>query len=289
MRLILVMPFVLITALTGCVVPVQTSASRPAVTPSYPAYPSYPGTAEAEEVDLVPPVPTFLSISDCEMAYGPGACGSGAQIYASANLAAPMSAGNWYMPFAFGTMTGVLLNHYYAAPTRYIPAYQYRSFVSPVVVQRYTVVTPRVIEVYRGAPHAARQEAMGHGPVRFAPSRGVITSRPHHGAAPIRHVPQAHPIGLSAGQPNHQPRSHVAPDSSGRAQALPMQRQHTPMAAPTLTPAPMQTTPAPMQRSQPMPSPQAAQPATQQRQGPSAAPGKKSCNPSQPKSATNCA
>ena len=48
------------------------------------------GEAPPTEVELVPPVPTFVSLGDCEMAYGPGACGTGQIIYQQVNLVPPI-------------------------------------------------------------------------------------------------------------------------------------------------------------------------------------------------------
>lgn len=138
---------------------------------------------DQEEVDVIPPVPTFLTPEDCELAYGSGACGSGAQIYAKTGLVAPAGAGVWYAPFAFGAMSGVLVNRYYAKPTIYISTIRYRSFISPVVVEKYRHVTRSHMEIYDRAPHSVKSQAIISGPARYKPPQVVMTNRPHTGAA----------------------------------------------------------------------------------------------------------
>jgi len=106
-----------------------------------------------EESEVIPPLPTFLTVQDCEMAYGAGACGTGSQVYGQASLAAPPDALNWYMPYSFGTMTGALLHDHYAPPGIYLAQVPYRSYLQPAVIQRYALVNPQNIRFYRSAPH----------------------------------------------------------------------------------------------------------------------------------------
>ena len=107
-------------------------ACTSACTTVYPAPGVYapPAAVASDEVDLVPPVPSFVSVRDCELAYGPGACGTGAAVYERANIAVPVGAEAWFVPFAFGAMTGVLLNDYFAPPGIYVADVEYRSFTS---------------------------------------------------------------------------------------------------------------------------------------------------------------
>ena len=48
-----------------------------------------------EEFDVMAPLPTFLTLQDCELAYGKGACGTGSQVYGQVNLASPSDAHHW--------------------------------------------------------------------------------------------------------------------------------------------------------------------------------------------------
>ena len=106
-----------------------------------------------EESEVIPPLPTFLTVQDCEMAYGAGACGTGSQIYGQASLAAPSNASSWYMPHSFGAMTGALLHDHYAPPGIYLAQVPYRSYLQPSVIQRYAMVNPQNVRFYRSAPH----------------------------------------------------------------------------------------------------------------------------------------
>jgi len=106
-----------------------------------------------EESEVIPPLPTFLTVQDCEMAYGAGACGTGSQVYGQAGLAAPPDANSWYMPHSFGTMTGALLHDHYAPPGIYLAQVPYRSYLQPSVIQRYAMVNPQNVRFYRSAPH----------------------------------------------------------------------------------------------------------------------------------------
>jgi hypothetical protein len=262
--------------LSACVAPVRHV--HPSSQPVYARPVTQAPQTYADETDLVPPVPTFESVYECELAYGPGACGSGSQIYAAASLDAPGNAANWYMPFAFGAMTGVLVNRYYAPPARYVATVPYKTYLSPVVVQQYRVVTPRVIEVYHRAPLSVRSESHLHGPVRFAPSQGIVTSRPH--------APQPAQIVMPArtfNAPTPAMHNNIAPAPQRFAAPMPSaQRLVAPTAMPT-PPVQVQRAPAPVIHTMPAP----AQP-IQRAPAPPPAPAKKACNGNLPKSATNC-
>jgi len=221
-----------VISLSGCGAPVTQIVSSP-----------QPVSAITEDVDLVPPVPTFLTFADCELAYGQGSCGTGAQIYTTANLAVPAGAATWYVPFAYGAMTGVLVNRYYGPPTVYVSSIPYRVFVSPVVVQRYRVVDTNVIEVFRRAPLLVRNETIMSGPVRFAPTRGVITSRPY------AHPPDGHPSPTPADSqsrtrmPPVQTRTTVVPADSRDLSATPNTKSQAPQGQSTPRPAPAASLP----------------------------------------------
>ena len=129
----LLSPTLFCTALGGCVAP---QFLRP-----------------LEESEVIPPLPTFLTVQDCEMAYGVGACGTGNQVYGQASLAAPPDAYNWYMPYSLGPMTGALLHDHYAPPGIYLAQVPYRSYLQPAVVQRYALVNPQTVRFSRSVPH----------------------------------------------------------------------------------------------------------------------------------------
>lgn len=247
------------------------------VSPGYQQGPAAPQAAVGEE-DLIPPVPTFTSINDCELAYGPGNCGNGDQIYNSANLAPPPNASAFFMPFAFGVMTGVLVNNFFAPPTVYIADYRYGQFLAPVVVERYRVVTPAHIRFYHSAPIGIRQSVLRTGPVRYAPARGQIVGNPY-GHNFVR--PQGlHPAAVQFRQ------SHPSAAPHAPAPAV-IQRQPTPAVH---TPQP---TPRPAAVAQPRPAPPkpaAVRPAPVPKPAPAPVkPKPKPCNPNLPHSATNCA
>ena len=126
-----------------------------------------------EESEVIPPLPTFLTVQDCEMAYGAGACGTGSQVYGQASLAAPPNANSWYMPHSFGAMTGALLNDHYAPPGIYLAQVPYRSYLQPAVIQRYALVNPQNVRFYRTAPHlfqgGARSPPAWHWQPRYDP------------------------------------------------------------------------------------------------------------------------
>jgi hypothetical protein len=153
----------LVGCLSGCA---TTHRAEPAYVQST--------SADSDEVDLVPPVPSFTTVSDCELAYGAGACGTGAAVYERAGVAVPVGAYDWFVPYAFGVMTGVLANHYFAPPGVYVAGFQYRSFTSTTVINNYKVINQTTINRFGQAPLSARAQALRTGPVRYSQSRGAV-------------------------------------------------------------------------------------------------------------------
>jgi len=145
------------------------------------------------------PLPTFLTLQDCELAYGEGACGTGSQVYGQVNLASPPDAYHWYMPYSFGTMTGALLNDYYAQPGIYLAQTPYWSYVQPATIQRYALINPRTVGLYRAGPYPFR--GGGYDSPRFdrAPWYGQPRPEPvMRSSAPLRPQPgPTLPSGLS--------------------------------------------------------------------------------------------
>jgi hypothetical protein len=165
---------------------------------TYRAEPAYTQTAatDSDEVDLVPPVPSFTTVSDCELAYGVGACGTGAAVYDRAGIAVPIGAYDWFVPYAFGVMTGVLVNHYFAPPGVYVAGFQYRSFTSTTVINNYKVINQTTINKFGQAPLSARAQAIRSGPVRYSQSKGAVlgAARFAGGPAAIRSQNSAHTV-----------------------------------------------------------------------------------------------
>jgi len=172
-------------------------------------YQTQPEGVPPLEVEVVPPIPTFVSLGDCEMAYGPGACGTGQIIYQQVNLVPPPDSGGWYMPFAFGVMTGVLVNQFYSPPTVYIVGYRYREYLSHGYASHYRGLTAAGVSHYRNAPPSVQRSALTSGrPVRYAPAAARPGTAPaqasRSGAAPV-----TRPVSGTA--PTGRPASGVAP------------------------------------------------------------------------------
>jgi hypothetical protein len=165
-----------------------------------------PAQVASDEIDLVPPVPSFSSVMDCELAYGVGACGTGAAVYEIAGIAGPVGASEWFIPFAFGVMTGVLVNDYFAPPGVYVADFQYRSFTSTTVINSYKTINQSTIRNYRQAPASARNQAVRSGPVRYSQSKGAVTG-------------PARLAGSASGHTQNSP--------SARAASAPAQRMNT--------------------------------------------------------------
>ena len=136
------------------------------------------------------PLPTFLTLQDCELAYGKGACGTGSQVYGQVNLASPPDAYHWYMPYSFGTMTGALLNDYYAQPGIYLAKTPYWSYVQPATIQRYALINPRTVGLYRAGPY---------------PFRGEVYDSPRFDRAPWYGQPRPEPVMRSSAPLRPQP------------------------------------------------------------------------------------
>jgi len=136
------------------------------------------------------PLPTFLTLQDCELAYGKGACGTGSQVYGQVNLASPPDAYHWYMPYSFGTMTGALLNDYYAQPGIYLAQTPYWSYVQPATIQRYALINPRTVGLYRAGPH---------------PFRGGVYDSPRFDRVPWYGQPRPEPVMRSSAPLRPQP------------------------------------------------------------------------------------
>ena len=189
------------TALGGCVV------APPMIQQPYDAQQSMPGPTEAwppvEQTELIPPLPTFLTLRDCELAYGEGACGVGSSVYGQSSLAPPPDAYNWYMPYAFGTMTGALLHDHYAPPGIYRAQVPYWSYLQPVVIQRYALINPATVRIYRSAPLLTQQRIITVGPAPYPLQRGnhhppgfdrVPNQPPGFGPFPGRGQPRPDPV-----------------------------------------------------------------------------------------------
>jgi hypothetical protein len=236
-----------ILTLFGCVQPVPVYQPVPGPVGPAAAPVAAPGDADVE-TDLVPPVPTFTTVADCEMAYGPGACGSGAAVYGQANLAPPPDAGTWFMPFAFGVMTGVLVNRFYAPPTVYVADVRYSQFIAPVVIEKYRIVTPATVRFYHAAPLGHRQSVMRTGPVRYAPRRGEFVGNPYgHGYTRPPGPPQRPAPAPGTLAPSRQPtpigeRPGVRPPGAMSQPQKPLVGTPTPRPVPG-TGAPKPTTP----------------------------------------------
>lgn len=288
MRLARNVMLIALVGLCGCTTRVYRVAASPPPSPA-------PAAVAAEEVDLVPPVPTFTTTVDCEQAYGAGACGSGEEVFARASLAPPDGAATWFIPYAYGVMTGVLVNRYFAPPTVFVSTVHYRTFVTREVVERYRVVDRRAIDVYHRAPPAVRIEATHSGPVRFAPTRGVITSRPYErrpeptSAHPSEHGPAgaARPAPGSPSpvarlpSPPSVPTTHRPPDSAPTGH-----RPAAPQAPTAAAPRPAEPSHAAAPRPHEAPAPAAVPVVHKAPERPAKA---KPCNAALPKSATNCA
>jgi len=195
--------FLAALALQGCALgPVALAPTAPPVVytvaaPVAPAPPAPAAPAErvADEVDLLPPAPSFTTLTDCESAFGAGACDTGRAVYLTAGLTAPVGAEGWYIPLAFGEMRGVLINHYFAPPAAFAARIDYRLFIGRAIVTRYKAIDRLQIDRYRHAPIDVRLQVARSGPARYSPSRGVITGRlaaPRSSAVaqrPVRSLP----------------------------------------------------------------------------------------------------
>jgi hypothetical protein len=201
---------------------------------------------EAEE--NLPPPPTFSSLADCERAFGPGQCRTGDEIFgrhAPAGTPVPPPIAQSYMPYAYSGMTGALAYGYLAPPGAYVVGVPYQSYVAPVVVSRYQVITPLVIQRYHARPVYVRETLIQRGPVVY--DRYRYAPPPPRPPAPARVAP-----------PPIQPYSAPRPAASSVAPAPPP----PPRPAAVTAPAPVRpaagtlgSNPAPAPAPVPSPSP----------------------------------
>lgn len=250
-------------------------------------------TADGQEV--LPPLPTFSSLADCEMAYGYGACGTGSQVYARASLAPPSYATYWYMPYQYAGLTGALTYYHLAQPTVYVSSIPYRTYVSPVYVDRYRVVTPVVVQRYHAMPVQQREVLVRQGPAFPSPghqhsgSAQMPAYKPAQGATFSSPQPSYAPARAGYGTPQQAPQQFQSPTpSSGfsRPQPVPQQapQQFQPPSRATglSSPQPSVQQQAPMSPGGVQGSMQAPRPAASMPQG-TMAPAQQSVGrPSQP-------
>ena len=155
-------------------------------------------TSTSDEVGLLPPVPSFSSAEDCARAYpdAAGGCASADAVYISAGLPPPPGASSWFIPFAFGVMTNVLIEDYFAPPGPYIFGVRYGTFTSVAVINNYKHITRRTIDAYHRAPLRVQTQVSRWGPVRYSPSHGtvigparVVTTATSRGTSASPHYP----------------------------------------------------------------------------------------------------
>jgi hypothetical protein len=133
-------------------------------------------TSNSDEVDLIPPVPSFLSVEDCDQAYADaaGGCASAAAVYTSVGLTPPPGASTWFIPFAFGAMTNVLLQNYFAVPAPYIFGVLYDPFTTLAVINNYKQITRRTIDAYYRAPLSVQAQVRKAGLARYSTTRKTV-------------------------------------------------------------------------------------------------------------------
>jgi hypothetical protein len=194
--------------------------------------------ASQAEVELVPPVPTFISLGDCERAYGLSSCGTGQVIYTQSNLPPPPDSANWYMPFAFGVMTGVLVNQFYSPPTVYVGGYRYRQYLSPTYVSYYRRINTVQVTHYRNAPLAVQRSTFTSSrPVRYVPPTSLRS--PPVQAPRAASAPATRPVYGTA--PDSRPAPKVAPKPAPIVQPASVSTP-APQRSPGTAPAPKRST-----------------------------------------------
>jgi len=187
--------------------------------------PADPQAGDGSETDWLPPPPTFNALSDCERAYGPGQCRTGDEIYrqyAPPGTPVPPQVAYGYMPHAYGSMTGVLVNGYLAPPSAYVVGVPYQSYLFPPVISRYRVITPVVIQRYHSAPVYVRETIIHRGPIvrdhrARPPHPGYPAGRPAPGpGAPPHWRPDGPPRAAQPLAPPAPPRpiAPIAPSAS---------------------------------------------------------------------------
>jgi hypothetical protein len=198
-------------ALQGCALEFTRADDPPPplVTEQAPVLSAPAAEPVADDVDVLPPLPTFTTLADCESAYGADNCATGETIYVNAEIAAPAGSAEWFIPYQFAVMTAVLSNHYFAPPAAFRAEVDYGAFTDRVALYHYRTINHSQIDSYRHAPAEVRARLAHSGPARYSPSRGEITGRlvgatasSHaHGAGylPTAHAPSAaYPPGVHA-------------------------------------------------------------------------------------------
>jgi hypothetical protein len=168
--------------LQGCAVgPLQITGVDDPPPPTVPLQAPTPVPPAAQsvtdEVDVLPPLPRFTTLADCENAYGADNCATGETVYANAELAPPPGSGEWFIPYEFEVMTGVLTHRYFATPAPFRAGVDYGAFTDRVALYHYQTINRSQIDCYRQVPAEVRARLVHSGPARFSPSRGMITGR----------------------------------------------------------------------------------------------------------------
>lgn len=167
--------------------------------------------------ETIPPLPSFVSLNECEKAYGPGACSTAAQVYAQNDRylhAMPADAGSWYIPYAYGSIEPVMAQAYFAPPAFYVASRPDRYRLSPAVVYHPRRFEPALMRQRPIAPPAAWQPGALQPPAGH--ERG---SRPPERRTPPAGTPQNAPGAAMDGRhPGHlqapRPAATVAPGAS---------------------------------------------------------------------------
>ena len=110
--------------------------------------------------ETIPPLPSFVSLDECEKAYGSGACSTAARVYAQNERylhAMPADAGSWYIPYAYGSIEPVMARAYFAPPAFYVASRPDRYRLSPAVVYHPRRFDPAVMRQHPITPPGARQ------------------------------------------------------------------------------------------------------------------------------------
>ena len=204
-------------------------------------------SGDGTEAEWLPPPPTFNALPDCERAYGAGQCRTGDEIfrqYAPPGTSVPPQIAYGYMPHAYGSMTGVLVNGYLAPPAAYVVGVPYQSYLFPPVISRYRVITPVVIQRYHTAPVYVREIIIQRGPIVHdhrvrPPYPGQSSVRPGAGAPP--HL-----------RPDGPPRS--APPPAPPPAPAPLLQPMTPIAPASIPPGPPPVSPRPGFRPESQPA-----------------------------------
>ena len=204
---------------------------------------------DGSEAEWLPPPPTFNALADCERAYGAGQCRTGDEIYrqyAPPGTSVPPQIAYGYMPHAYGSMTGVLVNGYLAPPAAYVVGVPYQSYLFPPVISRYRVITPVVIQRYHTAPVYVRETIIQRGPIVHdyrvrPPYPGPSSVRPGPGSGAPPHW-----------RPDGPPR--IAQPPAPPPAPAPSLRPMSPIAPAPMPPGPPPASPRPGFRSDSQPA-----------------------------------